>query len=140
MTTSTRNLEAFSSTETASGRRDTRPELGDIPVFDGHRERVGFIPVTDLNKGRSDAQRSNKLLSHCMNSSITWLPSVSIRKDTERLRAARFLRRIPLVDEMNQLCGIVVADGDAKVARSRVSVSNEIRAARAVTPPQIMKS
>lgn len=98
-------------------------KLGDIPVFDRRRQRVGFIPALEM-MGDSDEQSSQALLSHGMNSSISWLAGDSQRVNTEQLRHATFLRRVPLMDDKSQLCGIVVFEVDERFARSRQNAAD----------------
>jgi hypothetical protein len=87
--------------------RTANSHPGDVPVFNCHRQQVGSILGVDYMSD-GDGQRAHDLLSHGMNSTIIWLANDPHHGATDQLRNAVCLRRVPLMDEQNRLCGIVV--------------------------------
>lgn len=93
--------------------------LDDIPVFDRHRRQVGAILgagyATESMDGRAGSrtgENSGDLLSHGMNATINWVTAEPLAAVINQLMNARCLRRIPLMDAQNWLCGIVVFEAN----------------------------
>lgn len=107
---------AFSSDQSSSAlethalsARSCEMRTGDIPVFDCHRRQVGFI-ARPVERPEVQGELGHRLMSHCMNTAVSWLALEVPADNIDRLARATCLRRIPLTDPDNQLCGIMVLD------------------------------
>ncbi|MEO8778369.1 MAG: hypothetical protein ABI389_06815 [Rhodanobacter sp.] len=97
-------------------------EVGDVPVFDQRHRQVGFIPCradivddVDLTAAR--------WMSHCMNDPVSWWQQAIDADEVSRLVGTANLHRVPLVNNNNQVCGVVVLDATARPASERVALS-----------------
>lgn len=123
-------------TPDADTTRAVEIKLDDIPVFDRHRRQVGSILGADYTTENVDAraagsagQNSRDLLSHGMNATISWLTEEPLAVVIDQLMHAPCLRRIPLMDSKNWLCGIVVFAADERRSPSLRDTSDTVRTA-----------
>lgn len=84
-----------------------RIKIGDVPVFDRRRRQVGFI-AAPVERTGGHGLTSAQCMSHCMNEAVSWLRDETGEDEVNRLVGTVSLSRVPLMDNNNQICGIVI--------------------------------
>lgn len=97
---------------------------GDIPVFDHHRQQIGFIRAPERGADESMFPHEGRM-SHCMNAPL----SLFEQETGDVPGTAVGWRRIPLLDHQKEICGVVVYPADpAPPGASEASMGAIVRA------------
>jgi len=116
-------------TLTDVARQMREHDVGDVLVIDENRKLLGIVTDRDIVlRCVADGQAPDKARAgDCMSAPTACLSEDAGVEEVANLMAARQLRRVPIIDAQNALCGIIsLADIQHSGSSSREHVAQRV--------------